>query len=240
MSRILALIPARGGSKGIPDKNIRELAGLPLIAHSIRCAKMCPQVDRVIVSTDDPEIRRIALEHGGEVPFLRPSELASDETPMWPVVQHALSEIAGGGESYDAVLLLMPTNPVRDPEDLTRSVEILMGDPAADGVVSVSVPPFNPRWVCVVEEDGFMRDAFDGAGGHGRRQELPTTYRINGVIYLWRTEFIRTTTNWRSGKIRMMEIPDEQALDIDRLDELVRTERLIASGDIQLPWLGSE
>src|SRR3989338_3574969 len=119
--KVLAVIPARGGSKGLPGKNIRIFAGLPLIAHSIKMAAMCPEIDRAIVSTDDEAIASVAKEQDGDVPFLRPTELAQDDTPMWPVMIHALQIMEEKeAENYDYFILLDPTSPCRYPEDISK------------------------------------------------------------------------------------------------------------------------
>ena len=124
--KILAVIPARGGSKGIPKKNISPLVGLPLIAHTILFAKMCPEINRCIVSTDSVEIAEVATKFGGDVPFIRPPELALDDTPMWPVIRHALASIEKQyDETYDQLMLLDPTSPAREPSDVTRAVNLL-------------------------------------------------------------------------------------------------------------------
>ena len=114
--RVLAVIPARKGSKGLPEKNIRPLAGLPLIGHSIRFAKMCPAIDRCVVSTDSPQFAEVATRLGGDVPFLRPAELAQDHTPMWPVLRHALEHVESqDGVRYSKLFFLDPTSPIPDP-----------------------------------------------------------------------------------------------------------------------------
>ena len=146
----LAIIPARGGSKGLPGKNIRPLCGLPLIAHSISCAKLVPRIARTIVSTDSEEIADVARMHGGDVPFLRPAELAGDNTPTMPVLVHALGELERrDGRVYNSVLLLEPTSPGRLPEDLDAAFRVLDADPAADGAVGCSQPSFSPLKVLV-------------------------------------------------------------------------------------------
>ncbi|MEW6719492.1 MAG: acylneuraminate cytidylyltransferase family protein, partial [Thermodesulfobacteriota bacterium] len=177
---VLCVIPARGGSKGLPGKNIRPLAGLPLIAHSLRCAGMCAGIARTIVSTDSGEIAAVARANGADVPFLRPEELAGDTTPMLPVLQHALREMERiDGKRYGSVLLLDPTSPGRFPSDVEECVRRLDADPAADGVVGVSRPDFNPYWHCVVEREGYMAPLIPGADRFGRRQDVPAVYRIN-------------------------------------------------------------
>jgi CMP-N,N'-diacetyllegionaminic acid synthase len=237
---VLAVIPARGGSKGLPRKNIVEFAGLPLIAHSIRLAKMCPEISECIISTDSEEIASIARAHGGDVPFLRPGALARDETPTWPVLQHALAtvEILRKKE-FGSVLLLQPTNPSRLPEDVTRAIEILGASDQAMGVVSVSEPHFNPRWVCVEERDGYLASAF-GEELFNRRQDVPAVYRINGLLYLWRREHIlhSQSGSW-SAPHKMMIVPEGRVLDIDTPHDLAVAEALVREGIIKLPWLAA-
>jgi len=238
---ILAVIPARGGSKGLPGKNTRPLAGLPLIVHSIRCAQMTDGIARVIVSTDSEEIATIARAAGADVPFLRPAVLASDTSPMWPVIQHALGEIERGEPTrFDSVLLLDPTSPGRQPNDIAAAARLLDQDEQCDGVVGVSEPEFNPYWHCVVDGgSGYMRDLIPGASSYARRQDLPTVYRINATLYLWRADFVRRADNWRSGRIRMHVVPESTAVHIDDLDQFKHAEWLIETGALTLPWLQS-
>lgn len=237
---MLAIIPARGGSKGLPGKNVRPLAGLPLIAHSLRLAAMCPEISRVIVTTDDPEIRDVAHAHGGDAPFLRPPELARDDTPMTPVLQHALLEAEQrDGRTYASVLLLDPTSPGRLPEDVAAAVALLAGDPAAHGVIACSKPTFNPFWVGVVEREGYMTPAFAGAE-YARRQDVPPFFRINGALYLWRRDFVARGASVRDEPHRILEIPEARAFSIDDLFEFQVAEQLIAAGLVELPWLAKK
>ena len=232
---VLAVIPARSGSKGIPNKNLALLAGLPLVGHAIRFAAACPAVTRTIVSTDSEEIARVAAELGAEVPFIRPSELARDDTPMWPVVRHALGQMDATGGSYAYVLLLDPTSPVRDPVDVGRALGILQADPRADGVVSVAEPGFNPVWQCVVERDGYMVHLVPDGTLLTRRQDAPRVYYIDGSIYLWRTSFVRSEhESWFVGRLLMHVV--ESAGSIDTQREFERLEALVASGFVSLPW----
>jgi N-acylneuraminate cytidylyltransferase len=234
---ILAVIPARGGSKGLPGKNLRPLAGLPLIAHSLRLAKMCPEIARCIVSTDDPGIRDTARAHGGDVPFLRPAELAQDDTPMTPVLQHALREIERAeGRTFGSLLLLDPTSPGRLPADVSRAVALLEADPAAQGVMACSRPTFNPFWVGVVEKGAYLAPAFPGPE-YARRQDVPAFLRINGALYLWRRDFIERGASWRDEPHRALEIPEARAFSIDDLYEFQVAEQLVAAGLVELPWL---
>ncbi len=240
MKRCLAVIPARGGSKGLPGKNLRPFAGLPLIAHSILFAKLCPEIDRCIVSTDSATIAQAAKRYGADVPFLRPSELAQDDTPLWPVLRHALEEVQSSDENnYETVLLLDPTSPAREPEDIAGSFRLVEKNPEADGVIGVSCPDFNPIWHCVVERNGWMTDLFEEGARFDRRQEVPRVYRINGSVYLWRTSFVqRQEQNWRqTGRHLMIEIPELRAMSIDTEDEFNKAELLVKNGLIQFPWL---
>ena len=237
---ILAIIPARGGSKGLPGKNIRPLAGLPLIAHSLRLAKLCPEIARCIVSTNDAAIRDVARAHGGDVPFHRPEELARDDTPMTPVLQHALRETeASEGRTYGSVLLLDPTSPGRLPDDVTRAVALLEADPNAQGVMACSIPTFNPFWVGVVEQGAYLAPAFPGEE-YARRQDVPKFLRINGALYLWRRDFIERGASWRDVPHRALELPEARAFSIDDLYEFQLAEQLIAAGLVELPWLTRE
>ena len=241
--RVLAVIPARGGSKGLPGKNIRPLAGLPLLAHSIRAAALTPEVTRCIVTTDSAEIADVARAHGGDVPFLRPAELAADDTPMAPVVRHALEYVeTEEGRSYDAVLLLDPTSPARVPAQLAEAVHRLQSTAALDGVVSVSEPTFNPVWVGVRPDDergGALSRYFPAGTGITRRQDVARFLRINGNFYLWRAGFVRRLeASWfDEGTHAGLEIPEAQAFSIDDDYEFRLIEALIGAGLITLPWL---
>ena len=239
-SNVLAVIPARGGSKGLPGKNIRSFMGLPLIAHSIIFSKMCPQISEMIVSTDSIEISDVAQIYDAWVPFIRPSTLAQDDTPMFPVLQHALAEAERiQRTTYDMLLLLDPTSPAREVQDVDNVIAELEDCPEADGVISVSQPKFNPIWHCVLEKDGWMTDLIDMGGRFERRQDVPPVYRINGCIYIWRTEYVRTCEgNWRQrGKFLMYEIPDTRAMSFDDLEEFELAESMVRQGVITLPWL---
>jgi len=235
----LAVIPARGGSKGLPGKNIRPLCGLPLIAHSIECARRVPRIARTIVSTDSEDIAAIARAHGGDVPFLRPAELAQDSTPTLPVLVHALDELERrDGQTYASLLLLEPTSPGRLPEDIDAAFRILDADPAADGAIGCSQPAFNPFYVGVVEQQGYLARAFPGVAAV-RRQDVPPFLRINGTLYLWRTELVRRAqSSWLdAGRYRAVEIPEQRAFSIDDLYEFQQAELAINAGLVRLPWL---
>ena len=238
--KILAVVPARGGSQGLPGKNIRPFAGLPLIAHAILFAKLCPEIDRCIVSTDSSEIAEVARKYGGDVPFIRPVQLAQDDTPLWPVLRHAL-EFAEGEEraKYDYVLLLDPTTPCRLPVYITEAFRMLRANPDADGIIGVSIPDFNPIWHSVIDKGGWMTDLFPEATCYDRRQDVPVVYRVNGSLYIWRASFMRgEELEWRKhGKHLMYETPDFSAISIDTEEEFERAELFVKAGMVPLPWL---
>lgn len=235
---MLALIPARGASKGLPGKNLRSFAGLPLIEHSIRLARLCPEVKRCVVTTDSPEIAAAAKAAGAEVPSLRPAALAQDDTPLWPVLQHALAEAEASGGRFDAVLLLDPTSPTRLPEDVAEAAKRLAAAPDAAGVVAVAEPDFNPVWHSVVDKGGWMADLLPEGGAFNARQEAPRVLHITGLLYLWRAAFVRSSPGWRNaGKHLMLELPERRSCSIDTLDQFQRAEALVNAGLVELPWL---
>lgn len=238
--RALGVIPARGGSKGLPGKNIRPFAGLPLIAHTILYAKRCPEITRCIVTTDSSAIAEVARQFGGDVPFLRPAALAQDGTPMWPVLRHALAQAEAQDGPYDALLLLDPTSPTRELSDVSEALARLAQRPDADGIISVSQPDANPIWHCVVDRDGWMTDLIDGGNRFACRQELPTVYHINGLLYIWRAAFVRRVEQdfWRDeGRFLMYETPEARAVSIDSAEQFDRAELLVKGGMLRLPWL---
>jgi len=239
---LLAIIPARGGSKGLPGKNLRPLAGLPLIAHSIRLAALCPEIDHCVVSTDSEEIAAVARAHGGDVPFMRPAELAQDDTPTWPALQHALREMEERLQlTFGSVLLLQPTSPGRVPQDIVRALAMLASDAAAVGVIAVSEPRFNPRWVCVEEVSGYMKQLIPAFSAYARRQDVPPAFRINGLLYLWRRDYVANEDSLRLYETphRMLVVPEERAVDIDELGDFVLAELLIRESILKFPWLHS-
>jgi CMP-N,N'-diacetyllegionaminic acid synthase len=231
---VLAVVPARSGSKGLPGKNLRTLAGRSLLEHAIRFALACDSVGRVIVSTDSEEIAAAARAAGADVPFLRPAELATDEAPMWPVLVHALAEVEREGDGWEFLLLADPTSPVRSPADVRAALERLRAAPDADGIVSVADPGFSPIWQCVVEKDGYMAHLLPNGAGLDRRQDAPAVRYIDGSFYLWRTSFVRGGhASWFEGAMLMQ--PVESFGSIDTPDELTRLEALVAAGMAVLP-----
>lgn len=215
--KILGLIPARGGSKGVPGKNIKDLCGKPLLAYTAESALGARSLARVILSTDDGEIAEIGKRWGLDVPFMRPNELAADTTPTLPVIQHAVSALLAGGEKFDAVCLLQPTNPLRRAEDIDCCVELLF-DSGADSVISVLPVPhaYNPNWVFVPNGNGLIESAA-GAGEPliARRQDLPKAFHRDGSVYVTRTETIMHENSLYGSKIKPYEINERFSANID-------------------------
>lgn len=227
----VAFIFARGGSKGVPRKNVRDLGGMPLIAHSIQRALSCPSVHRVVVSTDDPEIADVALQYGAEVPFIRPKKLAGDKSSEFEAWKHAIREYRKlTGEEFDVFLSLPPTSPLRSVEDVEACLsEFLTSD--ADMVVTVKEASRSPYFNMVkIDDEGFSNIVNSNASGkrYTRRQDAPVVYDMTTVAYVSHPDFILNSDSVFSGKVRSVLIPDERALDIDTVMDFKFAEFLVA------------
>ena len=229
--RVLALIPARGGSKGIPRKNIRIIAGKPLIAWTIETALACPGLDRVIVTTDDEEIANIAKAYGAEVPFLRPAELAQDNTPDLPVYQHAVSWLAEHERYHpDIICWLRPTSPLRTVQDVENAVNLLIKT-KADGVRSVCVSDEHPYGIQKMDGNRLQpfMDNIDRSKYY-RRQMLPTVYRFNGAVDVTWCKTVMKKGQLYTGDLRGYVMPPERSVDIDNELDFILTEALLEKG----------
>ncbi len=225
-SSFLAIIPARGGSKGLPRKNIRMLAGLPLIAHSIQAALGCPFVTRCAVTTDDLEIAETARMHGAEV-VIRPSELATDSAPTHTAVSHALDALADGAALPDGLVLLQPTSPLRTACHLTECLGAYRASDAAS-TVSVTEAEHHPLKSLTIEA-GRLQPLFGADHLERPRQDLPRAYRPNGAIYaLGITRFLETRAFFVP-PVLPFEMPPEAGIDIDGPLDLALAELLLAS-----------
>jgi N-acylneuraminate cytidylyltransferase/CMP-N,N'-diacetyllegionaminic acid synthase len=211
---VVAVIPARGGSKGLPGKNIVPLMGKPLICYTIEAAKNSKYVTRIIVSTDDEKIAKIAKENGAEVPFLRPADLAKDETPSLPVVQHAVKYIEDAeGCIMDVIVLLQPTSPLRNETYIDDAVEKILGT-GADSVITVCRVKQHPYWNFIAKGDSlcpFIRNDVNPT----RRQDLPETYAPNGAVYVVRRDVLFNQNSILGKDIRAVVMPVEESIDID-------------------------
>lgn len=175
--KVLAVIPARGGSKGVPGKNIRDLAGKPLIAWTVEAAQASTLIDRVIVTTDSPRILEVATAFGADAPFLRPAELSQDDTPGAAPFLHALAEVPG----YDIAVLLQPTSPLRSAEDIDGCVRLCFENDAGP-VLSVTEVTKHPAWMFSLPQ-GRFEPILPELAKVDRRQDLPKVYSLNGAIY---------------------------------------------------------
>jgi len=223
---VLGVIPARGGSKGIPHKNLRPVGGRPLLAYTADAALASRRLTRVVVSTDDPAIGEAARSLGLDVPFLRPSELAADETPMLPVLQHALGATAEGGRA-DVVVLLQPTSPLRRAEHIDAAVDLLMTS-GADSVVSVVDVPhqFNPVSVMKLEGDRLVPYA-DGPLVT-RRQDKPRVFARNGPAVLAVRATVLDGSSLYGRDVRPLFMTAEESLDVDTPADLDLLDCLLA------------
>ena len=223
--KVLGLIPARGGSKAIPDKNIISVNGQPLIAYTILAAAEAKSLARCIVSTDSERIAAVCRKLGADVPFLRPVELAQDDTPTLPVVLQALNYLK---EAYDAVMVLQPTSPLRSSADIDRAVEMLEADPKADSVISVvNVGDNHPARMKFIRDGVLIDPPFAEQMEGQRRQDLPDLYLRNGAIYLTRTSVIREQESLKGKKSLALVMPEIRSVNIDSKIDLVVAEALL-------------
>lgn len=242
---VLAIIPARGGSKGIPHKNIKNFAGHPLIAYSIIAARQAETVTRVIVSTDDPEIAAVAREYGAEVPFMRPEELAQDHTLDLPVFQHALAWlVANEAYSPDVVVHLRPTSPVRPVGLVDEAVRLLLDNPNVHSVRGVVPAGQNPHKMWRIDmETGQMRALLDVPGVpepyNAPRQALPPVFWQTGHIDAIRTTTILEMNSMSGSVILPVKLDPRYTVDIDSPSDWQRAEWLVWFGGLEMVNPGS-
>lgn len=231
---ILALIPARGGSKSVPRKNLRMLAGKPLIAHSIEQAAGSTLITRTVVSTDDAEIADVARRHGAEVPFLRPRELAEDQTPDLAVFQHALTWLAQHKRyTPQLVVQLRPTAPIRRVDTIDRAIQMLLDHPEADSLRSVSPATQSPYKMWLIKTDGCLEPVAQLAGREAcntPRQLLPRVYWQNGYIDVARPSVILASASMTGSRI-LSFIIEEPCVEIDYEEQLIAAERLMTQNE---------
>jgi N-acylneuraminate cytidylyltransferase len=239
---ILALIPARGGSKSIPRKNIKPLAGFPLIAYSISAGLASKQVSRVVVSTDDEEIAAVSRQFGAETPFLRPAEYSQDDTPDLPVFEHALQWLATEeGYHPEIVVQLRPTSPFRRTHHIDKAVALLLANPDADAARTVCLPFQNPFKMWQIAPDGVLTPLLKTEHPEPYnlpRQALPEVYWQTGYVDAIRTDTIRSKGSMTGDRILPLIIDSSEWVDIDSPDDWRRAERLIESGELTFAGLG--
>ena len=211
---IVAAICARGGSKGVPRKNLRNLSGAPLISYTVRQALNCKVFDRVVVSTDDPEIAKVAKEYGAEVPFMRPPELARDNSPKWPVFQHMINALEEEGAIVDVLADLDTGTPLRSEVDIRLAVDTLLSS-EADVVITAYEAERNP-YFNMVETRGEYACLVKSAGRRiTSRQNAPVVFSLSPAVFAMKRGIILGASHWSDGKVKIVEIPRQRAIDID-------------------------
>ena len=229
--KYIALVCARGGSKGVPGKNIRLLGGRPLIGWSVQVVKSVERISKLIVSTDSEKIAQVAREEGALVPFMRPEELAQDNSPEWLVWRHALNYLLENGEQdIDALIIVPPTAPLRSAQDIENCIdEYEKGD--VDVVITVSDAHRSPFFNMIKNDnDGFSTLVIPPTETVIRRQDAPEVYDMTTVAYVVRPDFVLQQNALFEGKVRSVHIPPERALDIDTLLDFKIAECLISHG----------
>lgn len=231
--RVLGIITARGGSKGIPRKNVTPLMGRPLLAYTAEAAQRASRLSRIVLSTDDAEIAAIGRECGIDVPFARPAHLACDATPTIPVMQDVVRRLEAAGERYDATFLLQPTNPLRTAEDIDGAVELLERT-GADSVISfVDTGERHPARMKTIGPDGRVADPpfaepFEGMP----RQQLPKLYLRDGSVYLTRRDVLMEQSSLKGADCRAWIMPEERAWNIDSPFDLFIVEQMMRWGTL--------
>ncbi|MBT7557623.1 acylneuraminate cytidylyltransferase family protein [Candidatus Woesearchaeota archaeon] len=226
--KYVVLICARGGSKGLPGKNIKPLNGIPLIGWSINIAKQIDRVSHIVVSTDSEDIAKVALEYGAEVPFMRPKELAQDNSPEWLVWRHAIKHLEDhGSEDIDAIIVLPVTAPLRSVEDVNSCID-LFEEGRVDSVITVSKAGRSPHFNMIVNDDnGYASIVISPESQITRRQDAPEVFDVTTVAYIVNTSFVKRFNEIFKGKVRSVIIPQERSIDIDTLLDFKIAECLV-------------
>jgi len=229
-SAVLGLVPARGGSKGVPGKNVRPLAGHTLLEYTSRAARESGVLDRVILSTDVPEIADAGRCAGLEVPFMRPASLAADDTPMLPVIEHALAETAKHGWVPSIIVLLQPTSPLRRPDHIRDAVNLLR-ETNADSVVTVVEIPrhLSPDYVMRID-GGRLKPFLPGGQRITRRQDARPAYSRDGTVYAFRRSTLERWGGIYGDDCRPLLIDVRESLSIDTQDDWEQAERVLTAG----------
>lgn len=232
--RVLALVPARGGSKGLPRKNVRSLGGRPLVAWPIRAALESRLVDRVILSTDDEEIAECGRAAGADVPFIRPAELAADSASSMEVVIHALDEVARTDPAYDYIVMLEPTSPFTEGSDVDAALTGLhSARDAGDAMVGVARSEiFHPAYSVEKRSDGTLKPCFAPDFAHlKRRQDLSEVFFLEGSLYLSAVDAFRQARTFYHARTLPYVVPRWKALEIDELIDFLFAEAVLARID---------
>lgn len=239
-STIRAFIFARGGSKGVPRKNVQPVGGRPLIAHAIATALACRALGQVLVSTDDDEIATVARAHGADVPFLRPAELASDHASEWLAWRHAIDWVERNEGAFSLFVSLPATSPFRSVDDVERCIALLENSPELDIVVTVKKAERSPYFNMLKrDEHGHARLVISDGDQVLRRQDAPDVFDMTTVAYVARTGFIKDRAGVFDGTVGFIEIPAERAIDIDTPFDLRVAQLLAAETGVPRPSTGT-
>lgn len=224
--KVLAMIPARGGSKGIKNKNILDIQGKPLIAYTIEAAKDSSFVDRIFVSTDSEKIKEISEQYGAAVPFLRPAELAQDKTPTLDVVLHDIKKLEAIGEIYDILILLQPTSPLRTADNIDEALEIFLANECRP-LAAVSKVSDHPILIRTISGGGSLEKLLPESSTV-RRQDMPAYYRVNGSIYIYLIDEINNGTSFNDSPVPYI-MGQEQSVDIDDESDVAMAQYYLTS-----------
>ena len=233
--RVLALVPARRGSKGLPLKNIRPLQGKPLLAWPVEAARASRHVDRVVISTDDAEFAALAVAAGAEAPFLRPAELANDTAPSIDFILHALDTLEAAGDRYDYLVLLEPTSPLTEAEDIDAALETLAAQrAAADAIVGVTaLVSTHPAFAVRLDASGLMQPYAAPSFGHlPRRQDTEPLYSLDGSLYVSSVEAIRRERSFCHARTLPHVTPRWKSFEVDDLVDFICIEAILAQRDL--------
>jgi len=213
--KVLAVIPARGGSKRLPEKNIVDFLGKPMIAWTIESALNSKYIDRVIVSTDSNDISSISKQYGANVPFIRPSDLSNDDSKSVDVALHAINALKVQGDCYDFVILLQPTSPYRNSSHIDGAIQIVISN-NANSVISVTKAKHSPLWMNTIPKNGSMDGFIHKSIANKRSQDLPVYYQLNGAIYLCNVKnLVEERTFFTKEKSFSFQMDFKSSVDID-------------------------
>jgi CMP-N,N'-diacetyllegionaminic acid synthase len=225
--KVLGVIPARGGSKGIPNKNIKPLVGKSLVERTYETARKCPSLDRIILSTDDEKIAELGKSLGIEVPFIRPKELATDTTPMFDVIYHVLVELQHKDNYYpDVVLILQPTTPLRKSEYIETAVKLLKDNDSVCSLIQVP-DDMSPYYLMKITDAGLVDYFMEEGKKIKRRQDAPKAYKRDGSIYLTKTSVIFEKKSLYGDKCVPLFVDSKNSINIDTEEDWHKAEELI-------------
>ncbi len=231
--KVLGLVVARSGSKGVPGKNLRALAGHPLVGYAVRAGIRAASISSVVISTDDRAIADAARRDGAEAPFLRPPKLARDDSPVLDSILHAVAQLEAAGETFDAVCVIQPTAPFRCAEEIDRAIRTLEADPAADSIVALApVEDLHPRRLRRIV-DGEVRQFLEGGGDREGQQRQDHSderaYRRTGDFYIARVSTLKTKKSLYGDRVLPFDVPAWRAVNIDTEADLLLAEAMLGS-----------